>query len=116
MLVIIDDVVYVPAPVQPDDIGIDTSIGDLLIMLPEYDLNQVMTIKEYLKLLLKTLWIKREGFSGKRPFGNSGWEYFIYPALISAGRVQGELYEDGQIKSVDSDEADHIIESLIASL
>lgn len=30
------------------------------------------TIKSYLLSLLTELWSKGEGFSGKRPFGNSG--------------------------------------------
>lgn len=33
------------------------------------------TVKEYLLELLLTLWKKEESFSGKRPFGNSGWIY-----------------------------------------
>lgn len=40
------------------------------------------TVKGYLKALLSTLWDECEGFSGKRPFGNSGWEYDLTDALI----------------------------------
>jgi len=40
------------------------------------------TVKGYLKALLSTLWDEGEGFSGKRPFGNSGWEYDLTDALI----------------------------------
>lgn len=40
------------------------------------------TVKGYLKALLFTLWDEDEGFSGKRPFGNSGWEYDLTDALI----------------------------------
>jgi hypothetical protein len=43
------------------------------------------TVKEYLKKLLEALWDEGEGFSGKRPFGNSGWEYELYGALEDAG-------------------------------
>lgn len=32
------------------------------------------TIGEYLKKLLLTLWDEEDGFSGKRPFGNSSWK------------------------------------------
>lgn len=31
------------------------------------------TIRDYLKALLLRLWEQGEGFDGKRPFGNSGW-------------------------------------------
>jgi hypothetical protein len=40
-----------------------------------YDLNRMLTIKDYLKELLLRLWNECEGFSSKRPFGNSGWEW-----------------------------------------
>lgn len=40
------------------------------------------TVKGYLKALLFTLWDEGEGFSGKRPFGNSGWECDLTDALI----------------------------------
>jgi len=36
------------------------------------------TIRDYLKALLNQLWMEDEGFSGKRPFGNSGWQHEIY--------------------------------------
>lgn len=53
------------------------------------------TVREYLKALLEEVLIDGEGFSGKRPFGNSGWEYDIARPLISAGVLKGELDEDG---------------------
>lgn len=40
------------------------------------------TVKGYLKALLFTLWDEGEGFSGKRPFGNSAWEYDLTDALV----------------------------------
>ena len=43
------------------------------------------TVREYLKMLLERLWEEGEGFSGKRPFGNSGWEYDLYAALEEKG-------------------------------
>jgi hypothetical protein len=39
------------------------------------------TIKQYLKKLLEMLWERGEGFSGKRPFRNSGWEYDLEKVL-----------------------------------
>jgi len=54
------------------------------------------TVREYLKKLLSTLWEEGEGFSGKRPFGNSGWELDLYLPLIKAGVVKGKLVDDDE--------------------
>lgn len=43
------------------------------------------TVGEYLGLLLSTLWIENENFSGKRPFGNSDWNFDLYDAMEKAG-------------------------------
>lgn len=48
-----------------------------------------LTIRSYLELLLITLLKEGESFSGKRPFGNSGWEYDLYDALAKAGLIHG---------------------------
>lgn len=42
------------------------------------------TIKGYLKALLYAVWDENEGFSGKRPFGNSGWNGEMLDALVNA--------------------------------
>lgn len=49
------------------------------------------TIKGYLKALLLTLWDEEEGFSGKRPFGNSGWTGDIAFALVKEGFIDGRI-------------------------
>lgn len=67
------------------------------------------TIGEYLEKLLLTLWVEEEGFSGKRPFGNSGWKYDVYSALVSADVVFGKFDEEGYLEDVDSISADRII-------
>lgn len=51
------------------------------------------TVREYLATLLHLLWDEQEGFNGKRPFGNSGWDYDIYRALIAGGALAG-TYDD----------------------
>lgn len=53
---------------------------------------QASTIREYLAALAKGVWVQGEGFSGKRPFGMSGWHYDLYQALVVAGHIGGELY------------------------
>ena len=59
------------------------------------------SIREYLKALLEELFRKGEGFSGKRPFGNSGWEYDLFKPLIKAGAVEGKFDGDGYLDSCD---------------
>ncbi len=71
------------------------------------------TIGEYLEKLLLTLWDEEDGFSGKRPFGNSGWKWEIYTALISAKVVNGKLDEDGYIEEVDFSVSDDVVRNII---
>ena len=52
------------------------------------------TLRGYLRQLLLTLWIEEEGFSGKRPFGNSGWQGDVEIALIKNGYVEGKIDKD----------------------
>ena len=74
------------------------------------------TIGEYLKLLLLTLWDEEEGFSGKRPFGNSGWQHEVYTALLTARVVDGKLDEDGFVDEIDYYDADNIVRKIIISV
>ncbi len=46
---------------------------------------EAKTIRDYLKALVTRIWEEGEGFSGKRPFGNSGWEYELYGTLVTHG-------------------------------
>ncbi len=74
---------------------------------------QASTVGEYLGLLLSTLWIENEGFSGKRPFGDSGWQYDVYIALSKAGLIEGLILdEDGYVEQfsyADAIKADELI-------
>lgn len=54
------------------------------------------TIREYLQELLITLLAEEECFSGKRPFGNSGWLGDLAEPLVKAGLVKGQLADDGE--------------------
>ena len=73
-----------------------------------------LTIKGYLESLLITLWQKGEGFSGKRPFGNSGWEYALYEPLVKAGAVRGSFdTEYGYLDEVDIKAAESVVFGLI---
>ena len=61
------------------------------------DAGGTMTIRKYLNVLLSNVWEYGEGFNGKRPFGNSGWEWELYTALVSAGLVDGSIDDDGYL-------------------
>lgn len=74
------------------------------------------TLRDYLRNLLAVLWNDGESFSGKRPFGNSGWEYDIYSGLITAGLVDGSHDEDGYVERVDRKQADKLVLAAIKQL
>lgn len=54
------------------------------------DAGGLTTLRKSFKLLLKTLFDEGEEFSGKRPLGNSGWEYDLGIGLINAGLLEGD--------------------------
>jgi len=81
----------------------------LNLKIDNSDFEDDLTIRGYLNLLLSTIWREGEGFSGKRPFGNSGWEYDLYTPLVKAGVVRGEMDEWSCIEDVDEKEANRII-------
>jgi len=61
------------------------------------DAGDDLTVRGYLRTLLSTVWNEGESFSGKRPFGNSGWEFDILVPLAKAGFVDlGPVDETGE--------------------
>ena len=83
------------------------------IVIEKSDAGDGITIGDYLKYLLNTVWHEGEGFSGKRPFGNSGWEYELYLPLIKAGIVGGKINSDGYLETFDKKSARNLITNLI---
>lgn len=75
-----------------------------------------MSLRDYLIKLLTTLWKEEDQFSGKRPFGNSGWQYDVYAALIQANLVEGALDEDGYVESINHKQADKLVLDAITRL
>jgi hypothetical protein len=74
------------------------------------------TIQDYLIALLARVWDQQEGFSGKRPFGNSGWDWDTYPPLIKAGLIDGKLSEDGYVEEADDNAGQRLIAEAIQAL
>lgn len=71
-----------------------------VVMGPNDAGDDDITIRDYLRVLLETLWDEGESFSGKRPLGNSGWEYDLYGPLVKAGFIQGRIDEDGYVDEI----------------
>lgn len=65
----------------PDDVmKLDNA---LCLALPKNDAG-AETVRGYLYALLEAVWEEEEGFSGKRPFGNSGWKRDVIGPLVKA--------------------------------
>ena len=77
------------------------------------DIGDSETIRQYLYQLLRSVWRENEEFSGKRPFGNSGWQYDVYKALVDGGYVSAEFSDSGEILHIDEREADEFVLDLI---
>lgn len=69
------------------------------------------TIRGYLAALAAAVWDENEGFSGKRPFGNSGWSTDLEAALVQAGVIDGAFNERGYLEHADVKAADRLIRS-----
>ncbi|WP_047891751.1 hypothetical protein [Micromonospora sp. RV43] len=74
------------------------------------------TIRDYLVELLAAVWSEGEGFSGKRPFGNSGWDFELSEALVRAGLVDGAFDGDGYLARVNGEKARALIAAAIQEL
>lgn len=61
--------------------------------LPQNDAGAT-TIRGYLVTLLSAVWEQEQGFNGKRPFGNSGWQTDVYIPMMRAGLISGRMDED----------------------
>lgn len=76
---------------------------------------QAVTVRDYLRCLLSALWLEGEGFSGKRPLGDSGWENDLYVPLYDAGLVDG-WEDDGYVEVRNYRLANSIIADAITRL
>lgn len=86
------------------------------VQFPCNDLDEEsISVREYLKTLLLTLFYEGEGFSGKRPFGNSGWEHDLKNALVKSGHINGRI-EDECLEEFDGEAFEKKMELAIRSL
>lgn len=85
------------------------------------DLGKEISIKDFFKELLTTLFKEGECFSGKRPFGNSGWDYDLCVCLAKNGIINGRNqidpdYPEDEDWDYDSAEEEKKILELIKEL
>lgn len=86
---------------------------EAILETPITTIRDVHTVKDFLEQLLMKVWVEEEDFSGKRPFGNSGWKQDVAVALIKAKVIDGELDEDGYIEDYDRHEFETLMRDLI---
>lgn len=113
MKVLINDVKYVPF--------IDKGNADALdVSFWASDIDEQLTVREYFHRLLSTLWHEEDGFSGKRPFGNSCWQLSMIYGLIESGFIAGNIERDDELlveyATYNEKEANEFIQSIIARM
>jgi hypothetical protein len=86
--------------------------AELILNLKVENFDDDVTVRAYLHDLLITLWREGDSFSGKRPFGDSGWEYDLYIVLVQNGYAAGQ-YDDGELTNWSPDECNGIVEDVI---
>lgn len=111
MRVLIDDVAFVPVRNLPPEA---TPIAALEVRF-DSDAGDNLSIREYLSKLLLGVWDEGEGFDGKRPFGNSGWESEPIGALGQAGFIVGKM-EDGYFEPMSRRDAEKFVRGLIVAM
>lgn len=88
----------------------------------DFDDYPTTTIRDYFKGLLTCLWQEGEGFSGKRPFGNSGWEHDLAFPLVKAGCITGTIVvdednpDDSYVEDFDTQAYDKFVNAMISAL
>lgn len=79
------------------------------------DINDVLNmdvdgtpLRKMLKDLLTMVIMQGESFDSKRPWGDGGWEFDIYLAMVQNGFVDGKI-EDFMLWEVDTTKCDEIL-------
>lgn len=92
-------------------------IGRQILNVPMADDDSgATTIRGYLVALAAAVWREGEGFSGKRPFGNSGWAWDVFAALVKANQIEGTFDEYGGLDDADTEKGNELIEAAIRAL
>ena len=75
-----------------------------------------VTARAYLKRLLHDLLMKGESFSGKRPWGNSGWEHELAMPLSIAGVIDADIEDERYAYPKDEDDYKAALAALVEAL
>lgn len=78
-------------------------------MNPTTNDAEASSIRDYLVKLILGVWENGEGFSGKRPFGNSGWTFELAAALVRGELLDGRFDEDGYLDEYAGDQLDYMM-------
>lgn len=70
-----------------------------------FDFDDPITFRQWCATVLTKLYDVDESFGGKRPFGNSGWSYYLAKPFVAARIIEGD--EDGY--PVNNDDAAKIV-------
>lgn len=71
--------------------GMQKVVGEAILDLKMGDNDAVAkTVRDYLQRLLRGVWVDGEGFDGKRPFGNLGWQNEVYKVLVANELIDGD--------------------------
>lgn len=78
---------------------------------------EAKTVGGYLAKLLGRVLQEQDCFSGKRPFGNSGWYHAdLVPALVRANIVNGRLDEEGYPEDFDEAHVEMLLHAVTVGL
>lgn len=110
MEVRVNGVLYVPIQEPSTE---KTALTALNVIMPASDAGDNITVRDYLFKLLDTLWEEGESFNGKRPFGNSGWEWDIINPLVRSGHIAGEIDEYDDVYCEDEEAANAFVFEII---
>ena len=95
----------------------DDQLDAALALRFDSDAGKNLTIREWLISLLLQVWIEQEGFSGKRPWGNSGWDYDVYWPLVRDGLIFGVVDEEAEyMDDLDEDAGRALVAAMIRRL
>lgn len=75
----------------------EINVNDVLSFPMKENSADAKTIGEYLYKLLYNVYNMGESFSGKRPFGDGGWEHELYSALEDGGFILDNYVEGAYV-------------------
>lgn len=94
----------------------DQQLLDAPFVGDDYIPKEVTSPRGYFKALLRKLWDEGDGFSGKRPFGMSGWYMDLAETWIKAGYLEGQFDDDGYVEDYDAVTYEKYVQRCIEAL